>query len=196
MALEKLTRARVGISSVGIVVGTASTINFVGTGNTIIQNPNNDGTIDVSISGGGGGGLTAADSINKVLFIHYGEFPSGQSISVPQKFGEIFTHEDATIDIDNNVTIDVDEDCLLLTTDKTDFDMNFFSDPVSGTNLMRSTGTFDKNISCVFSSNVILGDAHDKVGYSQIPTDLSEDLSMDIENGVIIDVEDGAVMVL
>ena len=38
MALEKLTRARVGISSVGIVVGTASTINFVGTGNTIIQN--------------------------------------------------------------------------------------------------------------------------------------------------------------
>ena len=32
--------------------------------------------------------------------------------------------------------------------------------------------------------------------YSQIPTDLSEDLSMDIENGVIIDVEDGAVMVI
>ena len=196
MALEKLTRARVGISSVGIVVGTASTINFVGTGNTIIQNPNNDGTIDVSISGGGGGGLTAADSINKVLFIHYGEFPSGQSISVPQKFGEIFTHEDATIDIDNNVTIDVDEDCLLLTTDKTDFDMNFFSDPVSGTNLMRSSGNFDDNIRTTFTTNVVLGDGYDKVGYSQVPTELKDDLSTDIETGVTIDVEEGAVMIL
>ena len=196
MALEKLTRARVGISSVGIVVGTASTINFVGTGNTIIQNHNNDGTIDVSISGGGGGGLTAADSISKILFIHYGEFPSSKSISAPGKFGEIFTHEDATIDIDNNVTIDVDEDCLLLTTNKTDFDMNFFTDPISGTNLMRSTGAFDDNIRTVFSSNVILGDAHDKVGYSQIPSGLKDDLAMDIENGVTIDVEDGAVMVI
>ena len=90
----------------------------------------------------------------------------------------------------------LNEDCLLLTTDKTDFDMNFFADPVAGTNLMRSSGAFDENISCVFTSNVVLGTGYDKVGYSQIPTELSDDLSMDIENGVTIDVEDGAVMVL
>ena len=195
MALERLTRARVGISSINSLVGTAHTIRFVGAGNTFLDHTN--GLIDVSISGGGGGGgLTAADSISKLLFIHYGEFPSSKSISSPQKFGEIFTHVDATVDIDNGVTIDVDDDCLLLFTDKTDFDMNFFTDPISGTNLMRSTGAFDDNIRTVFSSNVILGDAHDKVGYSQIPSGLKDDLAMDIENGVTIDVEDGAVMVI
>ena len=134
--------------------------------------------------------------VNKILFIHYGEFPSSKSISSPQKFAEIFTHEDATIDIDNGVTIDVDDDCLLLFTDKTDFDMNFFSDPVSGTNLMRSSGNFDDNIRTTFTTNVVLGDGYDKVGYSQVPTELKDDLSTDIETGVTIDVEEGAVMIL
>ena len=194
MALERLTRARVGISSINSLVGTAHTIRFVGAGNTFSDR--GDGLIDVSISGGGGGGLTSADSINKILFIHYGEFPSSKSISSPQKFAEIFTHEDATIDIDNGVTIDVDDDCLLLFTDKTDFDMNFFSDPVSGTNLMRSSGNFDDNIRTTFTTNVVLGDGYDKVGYSQVPTELKDDLSTDIETGVTIDVEEGAVMIL
>ncbi len=195
MALEKLTRARVGIASLGTVIGTASTINFVGAGNTIIDQ--SDGLIDVSISGGGGGGgLTEADSINKILFIHYGEFPAAKKVQSPQKFAEIFTHEDATVDIDSGVTIDVDEDCLLLFTDKTDFDMNFFADPVAGTNLMRSSGNFDDNIRTTFTANVVLGDTHDKVGYSQVPTELKDDLSTDIETGVTIDVEEGAVMVL
>ena len=194
MALERLTRARVGISSINSIVGTAHTLRFVGAGNTFLDHTN--GLIDISISGGGGGGLTAADSISKLLFIHYGEFPSSKSISSPQKFGEIFTHVDATVDIDNGVTIDVDDDCLLLFTDKTDFDMNFFSDPVSGTNLMRSSGNFDDNIRTTFTTNVVLGDGYDKVGYSQVPTELKDDLSTDIETGVTIDIEEGAVMVL
>ena len=194
MALEKLTRARVGISSLGTLVGTANTVNFVGTGNTFLDQGN--GLIDVSISGGGGGGLTESDSVSNLLFIHYGEFPASKTLKTPQKFGEIFTHEDSTIDIDNGVTIDINDGCLLLTTDKTDFDMNFFADPVAGTNLMRSTGAFDENISCVFTSNVVLGTGYDKVGYSQIPSGLKDDLAMDIENGVTIDVEDGAVIVI
>ena len=194
MALEKLTLARVGISSINSLVGTAHTIRFVGAGNTFSDK--GDGLIDVSISGGGGGGLTSADSISKLLFIHYGEFPASKSISSPQKFGEIFTHEDATVDIDNGVTIDVDEDCLLLFTDKTDFDINFFTDPIAGTNLMRSTGSFDDNIRTTFTANAVLGDAHDKVGYSQIPSGLKDDLTMDIENGVTVDVDESAVMVI
>ena len=67
MALEKLTRARVGISSLGTLVGTANTVNFVGTGNTFLDQGN--GLIDVSISGGGGGGLTESDSVSNLLFI-------------------------------------------------------------------------------------------------------------------------------
>ena len=43
----------VGVASAGTLIGTAQTINFIGTGNTVVTNVN---TIDVSISGGGGGG--------------------------------------------------------------------------------------------------------------------------------------------
>ena len=47
-----LTQAnRVGIQSAGVVIGSAETLNFVGTGNTFLVNGT---TIDVSISGGGG----------------------------------------------------------------------------------------------------------------------------------------------
>jgi len=53
-----LTGASIGIQSAGTSVGAAKTLNFVGTGNTFLDN--GDGTIDVSISGGGGGGLGTA----------------------------------------------------------------------------------------------------------------------------------------
>ena len=45
---------RVGIQSSGTVIGNASQLNFVGTGNTFAVNGS---TIDVSISGGGGSGI-------------------------------------------------------------------------------------------------------------------------------------------
>jgi hypothetical protein len=44
---------RIGIQSAGTLVGNVDTLNFVGTGNTFALNGS---TIDVSISGGGGGG--------------------------------------------------------------------------------------------------------------------------------------------
>ena len=53
-----LTGSQIGIQSAGTVVGTAKTLNFIGVGNTFLDN--GDGTIDVSISGGGGGGLGTA----------------------------------------------------------------------------------------------------------------------------------------
>jgi hypothetical protein len=46
-------QANIGIQSAGVLVGTAKTLNFVGTGNTFLVNGD---TIDISISGGGGGG--------------------------------------------------------------------------------------------------------------------------------------------
>ena len=48
-----LTGASVGIQSGGTVIGAATTLNFIGTGNTFLKRGD---TIDVSISGGGGGG--------------------------------------------------------------------------------------------------------------------------------------------
>jgi len=50
--------ASIGIQSSGNLVGAAQTINFVGTGNTVVDR--GGGVIDVSISGGGGGGLGTA----------------------------------------------------------------------------------------------------------------------------------------
>ena len=48
-----VTGAAIGISSAGTVVGTAKTLNFVGTGNTFAMDGD---TVNISISGGGGGG--------------------------------------------------------------------------------------------------------------------------------------------
>jgi len=52
-----LTGASIGINSAGTSVGAAKTLNFIGTGNTFAVNGE---TIDISIAGGGGGGLGTA----------------------------------------------------------------------------------------------------------------------------------------
>ena len=51
--LTSVTGAMIGIQSAGTVVGTAKTLNFIGTGNTFAMNGE---TVDISIAGGGGGG--------------------------------------------------------------------------------------------------------------------------------------------
>ena len=53
-----LSGASVGIQSAGTLIGAAQTINFIGAGNTVLDQ--GDGTIDISISGSGGGGLGTA----------------------------------------------------------------------------------------------------------------------------------------
>ena len=53
-----VTGSQIGIQSAGTVVGAAKTLNFIGVGNTFLDN--GDGTIDVAISGSGGGGLGTA----------------------------------------------------------------------------------------------------------------------------------------
>ena len=56
-----ISGATIGIQSGGTVVGTAKTLNFVGTGNTFAVNGD---IIDVSIAGGGGGGGGIGTVIN------------------------------------------------------------------------------------------------------------------------------------
>ena len=146
---------------------------------------------DISL---GGGGLSSSDSLSKLLFIHYGGFTADTTIGAPRKFVEIFSHPDATIDIDNGVTVSIDDDCMLLTTDKTDFDMNFMAQGASGTNLQRASA-FDDNIRTSVTANLSLtGTA--KVGYAQIPHTVQADVPFDIDNSVTVTVDDGAVLVI
>ena len=57
----------------------------------------------------GGGGLGSTDHIDKLLFIHHGGFTADTTIGSPQKFSEIFSHVDATVDIDNGVGVPEDK---------------------------------------------------------------------------------------
>ena len=56
--VANVTGMKVGIQSAGTLIGTAQTINFIGAGNTVLDQ--GDGTLDVSISGSGGGGIGTA----------------------------------------------------------------------------------------------------------------------------------------
>ena len=58
VGLTSVTGSTVGVQSAGTLIGTAQTINFIGAGNTVLDQGN--GTIDISISGSGGGGLGTA----------------------------------------------------------------------------------------------------------------------------------------
>ena len=142
----------------------------------------------------GGGGLNTTDTIDKLLFIHHGGFIADTTIGSPQKFSEIFSHADSTIDIDNGITVTIDNDCALVATPKTDFDMNFMAQGASGTNLQRAT-KFDDNVRTSVTENISLTGIK-KVGYSQIPTAVQADVPFDIDNAVTVTVDDGAVLVI
>ena len=149
--------------------------------------------LDEDVSAGGGG-LGSTDHIDKLLFIHHGGFTEDTTIGAPQKFVEIMTHSDATIDIDSGVTVTVDGDSMLLSTVKSDFDVNFMANGAAATNLQRAT-KFDDNVRTSVTENISLTGIK-KVGYAQIPTDAQTDVPFDIDNSVTVTVDDGAVLVI
>ena len=142
----------------------------------------------------GGGGLSSTDSIDKLLFIHHGGFTADTTIGAPQKFVEIMSHTDATIDIESGVTVSIDDGSMLMTTDHSDFNITFMANGAAGTNLQRST-KFDDNVRTSVTENISLTGIK-KVGYAQIPTAAQTDVPFDIDNSVTITVDDGAVLVI
>ena len=142
----------------------------------------------------GGGGLNSTDTVEKLLFVHHGGFESNTTIGSPNGFVEIFTHADATIDVENGVTLTIDDNCSVFTTTKTDFDMNFMANGAAGTNIQRAT-KIDDNVRNVVEQNISLT-GNKKVGYSQIPSALTDDVSFDINNSFTVTVDDGAVLVI
>ena len=141
-----------------------------------------------------GGGLGSTDHIDKLLFVHHGGFTEDTTIGAPQKFVEIMTHSDATIDIDSGITVTIDDDSMLLSTVKSDFDVAFMANGAAATNLQRAT-KFDDNVRTSVTADISLTGIK-KVGYSQIPHTVQADVPFDIDNSVTVTVDDGAVLVI
>jgi len=142
----------------------------------------------------GGGGLNSTDAIEKLLFVHHGGFADDTTIGSPNGFVEIMTHTDATIDIESGKTLNIDDNCSVFTTTKSDFDMTFMANGASGTNIQRAT-KFDDNVRTSVTSNISLS-GNKKVAYSQIPTEFQGDVPFDIDNSITVTVDDGAVLVI
>ena len=142
----------------------------------------------------GGGGLNSTDTIEKLLFLHHGGFTDDTTIGSPNGFVEIMTHIDATIDIESGKTLNIDDNCSVFATTKSDFDINFMANGSAGTNIQRAT-KIDDNVRNVVTQNISLS-GNKKVGYSQIPSALTDDVSFDVNNSVTVTVDDGAVLVI
>ena len=107
------TGFNIGINSVGVAITeTVKTLNFVGTGNTFISR--SGGTIDISISGGAGGASKIWDS---TIFGYQNVVESSITVESPYKVATWYTHGDVTVDIEDDVTVTVDDGCTLLAID-------------------------------------------------------------------------------
>ncbi len=190
-AINETGGFNVGVSSntVDVTPGNIKELNFLGVGNTFFYDAENQ-RLDIKISGDGT--ITNDDSLKNVAFLHYGGFEFDDSIKFPQKFHEIFSHEDAAVDIEDGVNVDIDEDCLLVITDKTTFDT--FATEIQKTNFLSATG-FRDNIRCVFDFDASLT-ASKKVGYVMIPDAYTDEIDCDIEPGNTVSIGDMCVLII
>ena len=190
-AINETGGFNIGITSntTDVTPGNIKEINFLGVGNTFFYDAGEQ-RLDIKISGDGT--ITNDDSLKNVAFLHYGGFGEDDSIRFPQKFHEIFSHEDAAVDIEDGINVDIDEDCLLVITDKNTFDT--FSTEIQKTNFLSATG-FRDNIRCVFDFDAELN-AEKKVGYVMIPDAYTDVVACDIEDGSTVSIGDMCVLII
>ena len=190
-AINETGGFNIGITSntTDVTPGNVKAINFIGVGNTFFYDAAEQ-RLDIKISGDGT--ITDDDALRNVAFLHYGGFGEDDSIRFPQKFHEIFSHEDAAVDIEDGINVDIDEDCLLVITDKNTFDT--FSTEIEKTNFLSATG-FRDNIRCVFDFDAVLN-AEKKVGYVMIPDAYANEIDCDIEPGNTVSIGDMCVLII
>ena len=133
-----------------------------------------------------------SDHDDKTIFFYYGGFDADISISSAAKLAEIFSHEDATVDIADGVTVDVDDQCALIITDKTSYE--FFSNSTEQTNIQKLTG-FADNIRTSVVKDMAL-DGTKKVGFIPVNADFIDDVPVDIDDTFTLTVDDGAVLII
>ena len=133
-----------------------------------------------------------SDHDDKTIFFYYGGFTADTSISSAAKLAEIFSHEDATVDIADGVTVTVDDQCALIITDKTKYE--FFSNDTETTNIQKLTG-FADNVRTSIIKDMAL-DGNKKVGFIPVPSDFIDDVPVDIDDTFTLTVDDGAVLII
>lgn len=133
-----------------------------------------------------------SDQLGKIIFYYYGDFQSDRTVASPNKFAEVYTHIDATCDIDDGVTVTVDDACVLSLTDTTQY--YFFSNPTEQTNLPKLSD-FADNVRTSFTVDTsLVGDK--KVGYIILPAEYEDDVPIDIEDEVEVIIGDQAVLIV
>ena len=106
-----------------------------------------------------------SDHDDKTIYYYYGRFNVDTTIGAPSKLGEIFSHLDATCDIEDGKTVTVDDGCLLAITDTTKYE--FYTSVTEETNPQKLTG-FADNVRTSIVKDMAL-DGNKKVGYFSIP---------------------------
>ena len=143
----------------------------------------------IQLAGADIGNISDVDS--QTIFFYYGGFDANTSISAPAKLAEIYSHEDATVDIDNNVTVTVDDQCALIVSDKNSYE--FFSTSTEQTNPQKLVG-FADNIRTSIVADMTLG-GKKRVGFIPVPS-YASDVPVDIDDTFTMTVDDGAVLII
>jgi len=108
---------------------------------------------------------TISDVDDKTIFYYYGGFDADYTLSSASKLAEIYSHEDATVDIADGVTVDINDQCALIISDTTKYE--FFSNNSEQTNSQKLVG-FADNIRTSIVKDMAL-DGIKKVGFIMIP---------------------------
>ena len=111
-----------------------------------------------------------SDHLDKTIFFYYGAFDADTSISSPAKIAEIYSHEDATVDIADGKTVTVDDGCSLSITNTTEY--VYFSNITEQTNAQKLVGWADNIRTSIVKDQSLTGKI--KVGYTLVPDALKE----------------------
>ena len=143
----------------------------------------------IQLAGADIGNISDVDS--QTIFFYYGGFDANTSISAPEKLAEIYSHEDATVDIDSGVTVTVDDQCGLIISDKDSYE--FFSTSTEQTNPQKLVG-FADNLRTSIVADMTLG-GKKRVGFIPVPS-YASDVPVDIDDTFTMTVDDGAVLII
>ena len=135
---------------------------------------------------------TISDVDDKTIFFYYGGFDADSTIGSPAKLAEIYSHQDATVDIDDTFTVTVDDNCALIISDTTSYE--FFSNNTEQTNSQKLVGFADNVRTSIVKDMSLTGKK--KVGYIIVPSYAQEDIPVDIDDTFTLTIDDGAVIII